>query len=158
MKSKPFMFMKNLFLLLCFLCCVGAAAQNKKQAIIEKRARELHRVMGLNDKEQWKKFMTDNYSKAMLERRVLSNVETTEKEHADPTTTETTDKLEEKAKVFERLHRNFGDSKIKSLKTFDERIEMILESSSGLKGDFNITFESEAPYLINRIAVEINDR
>ncbi|HEX6889453.1 MAG TPA: hypothetical protein VF141_02125 [Chryseolinea sp.] len=151
--------MKNLFLLLCLLGVVGAAAQNKKQAIIEKRARELHRVMGLNDKEQWKTFMKENYSKAMLERQVISNVETTEQEHANPTTTaETTDKLEEKTKVFERLHRNFGSSKIKSLKTFDERIEMILESSSGLKGDFNITFESQAPYLINRIAIEINDR
>ena len=50
--------MKNLFLLICFFAFAGAIGQDKRQATMEKRANELHRVMGLNEKEQWKKFMT----------------------------------------------------------------------------------------------------
>ena len=150
--------MKNLFFLLCFFVVAGALAQTKKQTVIEKRARELHRVIGLNDQEQWEKFMKENYSKDMLERQVTSKIRTNEKEVTSSTSTDTTDKLEEKVKAFERLHRDFAISKIKSIKTVGERVEMILENSSGLNGNFNITYESQSPFLINRIAVEINDR
>lgn len=150
--------MKNLFFLLCLFASVSAIAQNKKQVIIEKRARELHRMIGLNDKEQWKKFMNENYAKAMLERPVTTKVETSEKESTSSSSTETADKLEEKVKVFQKLHGDFGNSKIKSIKTLGERVEMILENSSGLNGNFNITYESQSPFLINRIAIEIHDR
>jgi hypothetical protein len=150
--------MKNPLLVICVFAVIGVFAQDKKQTTMEKRERELHRVIGVNDKELWKKFMRENYSKAMLEKPVKSNVETTEKESTNSTTTEPADNLEEKSKVFERLHGNFGNSKIVSLKTVNERIEMILENESGLKGDFTITFENQPPFLINRIAVEINER
>ena len=150
--------MKNLFFLLCFVGSVSTFAQNKKQVTIEKRARELHRMIGLNDKEQWKKFMKENYTKAMLERPVTTKVETSEKESTTSSSTETADNLEEKVKVFERLYGDFGNSKIKSIKTIGERVEMILENSSGLNGNFYITYESQSPFLINRIAVEIHDR
>lgn len=150
--------MKNLFFLLCFFAVASSTAQNKKQTVIEQRARELHRVIGLNDKEQWKKFMMGNYTKAMLERPVTTKVETTEKESTSSSSTETADKLDEKVKVFERLHGDFGNSKIKSIKTIGERVEMILENSSGLNGNFNITYEIQSPFLINRIAIEIHDR
>ncbi|HEY5916981.1 MAG TPA: hypothetical protein VIU13_06245 [Chryseolinea sp.] len=147
--------MKNLLLLICVFAFV---AQDKKKTIMENRARELHRVIGVKDKELWKKFMRDNYSKAMLEKPVKSNIETEEKESTTSATTESADQLEEKAKVFERLHGNFGSSKIVSIKNVKERIEMILENESGLRGDFTLTFEDQSPFLINRIAVEINER
>jgi len=147
--------MKNLLLLICVFAFV---AQDKKKTIMENRARELHRVIGVKDKELWKKFMRDNYSKAMLEKPVKSNIETDEKESTTSATTESADQLEEKAKVFERLHGNFGSSKIVSIKNVKERIEMILENESGLRGDFTLTFEDQSPFLINRIAVEINER
>jgi len=147
--------MKNLLLLICVFAFV---AQDKKKTIIENRARELHRVIGVKDKELWKKFMRDNYSKAMLEKPVKSNIETDEKESTTSATTESADQLEEKAKVFERLHGNFGSSKIVSIKNVKERIEMIVENESGRRGDFTLTFEDQSPFLINRIAVEINER
>ena len=147
--------MKNLLLLICVFAFV---AQDKKKTIMENRARELHRVIGVKDKELWKKFMRDNYSKAMLEKPVKSNIETDEKESTTSATTESADQLEEKAKVFERLHGNFGSSKVVSIKNVKERIEMILENESGLRGDFTLTFEDQSPFLINRIAVEINER
>ena len=150
--------MKNLFLIVCLFVVVAAFGQNKKQTIIEKRARELHSTIGLTNKDQWKKFMQENYSKAMLERPVTTKTRTNDSEVTTSTSAATADQLEEKVKMFERLHSDFGNSKILSLKSFDERVEMVLENTVGLKGNFNITYEKESPFLINRIAVEINQR
>ena len=151
--------MKNLFLICCCFAIVSAFAQDSKQATMEKRARDLHRIMGLNDKEQWKKFMKENYTKSLLERPVKSSVKTTEKETASSTNTASTaDNLEEKLKNFERLHNDFGKSKIVSLKPVNDKIEMILENTSGNKGNFSITFENSKPYLIDGIRVEIEQR
>jgi hypothetical protein len=149
--------MKNLFLFICYAASVVAYAQDAKQAAMEKRAREMHRVMGLNDKEQWKKFMTDNYTKAYLERPVKTSVTTTEGESASSTTkTSIANNLEEKLKIFARLHEEFGKSKIALLKAVDGKIEMILENSSGHKGNFTFTFENKNPYLVDGVRVEVN--
>ena len=128
--------MKNLFLICCCFAIVSVCAQDAKQTTMEKRARELHRVMGVNDKEQWKKFMKENYTKSMLERPVKSSIETPKRVDNSASSTSTADKLEEKLKVFERLHDNFANSKIVSLKTVDEKIEMIIENTSDAKGKF----------------------
>ncbi len=102
--------------------------------------------------------MMENYSKSMLERPVKSTIKTEEEESTTSTSATTADKLEEKVKVFERLHQDFGSSKIVSIKTVNEKIEMILENTSGLKGNFSITFENQSPFLIDGIAIEINER
>jgi hypothetical protein len=156
MKHKPFHAMKNPFLLICFFAFAAAVGQDNRQATIEKRATELHRVMGLNEKEQWKKFVKENYSKSLLERPVKSTIKTSEEGSTTSTSAATADMLEEKLKMFERLHRDFGSSKVVSLKTVNDKIEMILENTSGLKGNFNIDFEKHAPFLIDGIKVEIN--
>ena len=151
--------MKNLFLICSCFAIVSAFAQETKQATMEKRARELHRVMGLNDKEQWKKFMNENYTKSFLERPVKTSVKTTEKEtSSSASVTSTADKLEDKLKVFERLHDNFANSKIISLKPVDEKIEMIIENESHMKGTFSIAFENKKPYLIDGIRAEMDQR
>lgn len=147
--------MKNLFLLICFFAFSDAVGQDKRQATMEKRVNELHRVMGLSDKEQWKTFMLENYSKSLMERPVRSN-KITEEGSTTSTSATTADKLEEKLKMFERLHRDFGSSKVVSMKTVDEKIEMILENTSGLKGNFSIAFEKLTPFLIDGINIEIN--
>ncbi len=123
---------------------------------MEKRANELHRVMGLNEKEQWKKFMLDNYSKSLLERPVKSSTKTSEEGSTPSTSSSTADKLEEKLKMFERLHSDFGNSKVVWMKTVNEKIEMILENTSGLKGNFSIAFEKQSPFLIDGIIIQIN--
>ena len=136
---------------------VNALAQDSKETKMEARARELHRVMGLSDKEQWKKFMKENYTKSLLERPVKSAVETTDKESSSSTKTSTADNLEEKLKVFERLHNNFKNSKILSLKPVNGRIEMIIENPS-VKANFSITFENKQPYLIDGIRAEVDQQ
>ena len=149
--------MKNLFLLICFVASIAASAQDAKQATMEKRAREMHRVLGLNDKAQWKKFMTDNYTKAYLEKPVTTNVKTTDDESASSNTqTSTANTLEEKLKIFARLHEEFGKSKIVSFKPVNGKIEMVVENASAAKGNFTFTFENKNPYLIDGVRVELN--
>ena len=148
--------MKNPFVLICFFALVAAFGQDKRQATMEKRVTELHRVMGLNEKEQWKKFMLENYSKSLLERPVKSTTKTSEEGSTTSTSATTADMLEEKLKMFEKLHRDFGSSRVVSLKTVNDKIEMILENTSGLKGNFNIAFEKKTPFLIDGINIEIN--
>lgn len=151
--------MKNLILLICYVASVVAYAQDAKQTTMEKRAREMYRVMGLNDKEQWKKFMKDNYTKAYLERPVTTNVTTADKESASSTTKQSTaNNLEERLKMFERLHDDFGKGKIVSFKPVNGKIEMIVENATGGKGNFTFTFENKNPYLIDGIRVEVNQR
>ena len=103
--------------------------------------------------------MKENYTKSLLERPVKSSVKTTEKETESSTsTTSTIDKLEEKLKIFEKLHNDFGKSNIVSLRPVNEKIEMVLENTSGSKGNFSIAFENHKPYLIDGIRVEIDQR
>src|ERR1700741_2930726 len=118
--------MKNLFLLICFVASIGASGQDAKQATMEKRAREMYRVLGLNDKAQWKKFMTDNYTKAYLERPVTTNVTTDNESESSNTQKSTANTLEEKLKIFGRLHEEFGKSKILSFKPVNGKIEMVV--------------------------------
>lgn len=122
-------------------------------------ARELHRVMGLNDKEQWKKFMKENYTNSLQERPVKSTVETTDKEPSTSSnTTSSAHILEEKLKVFERLHENFKNSWILSLRPVGHNIEMTIESTSDAKAEFIIAFENKQPYLIDRIRAEMDQQ
>jgi len=58
--------------------------------------------------------------------------------------------------MFEMRHRDFGSSKVVSMKTVNEKIEMILENTSGLKGNFSIAFEKQTPFLIDGIHIQIN--
>jgi hypothetical protein len=148
----------SLLLLICL--CTGVTtirAQESMRASMEKRARELHRVLCLDDKEQWKKFMKENYSKDFLARPVKATIETQGKEggQAEKTTT-TADNLEQKAQMFERLHKDFGTSKIISLKPDGEKVDMILENTAGLKGNFEIKFEKDKPYLIDGVGIRVN--
>ena len=148
--------MKYFFLIICYAAFICAFAQDTKHATMEKRARELHRVIGLNDKEQWKKFMNENYTKSFLERPVRTTVKTDDKESTTSSSSKsTTEIFEEKLKIFERLHESFGNSKIVSLKPVNEKIEMTIENSSKASGNFSITFENKKPYLIDGVRAEI---
>ncbi len=64
------------------------------------------------------------------------------------------DKLEAKAKMFARLHEDFGGSPIMSIKSKDENLEMVLNNGEGLIGTFKFRFEKTKPYLIDGIGIE----
>ncbi len=64
---------------LIFSCLgVTAFAQESLEKVMEKRAKEMHRVIGLTDKEQWKKFIKENFTQALIDKPMQAKVQTSE--------------------------------------------------------------------------------
>jgi hypothetical protein len=151
--------MKNV-LAIAMLIGIVSSLFAQQNVIMEKRAKEMHRMMTISDREAWKKYVQENYTKAMISRVMKSRVE-----HAEPSSTQATvtegkseGNVEAKAAMFERLHNDFGNSKIISLKPTKENLEMIVENANGLKGVFMLKFETKDPYLIDALGIEVHDR
>ena len=149
--------MKNLFyLLILFSISTNTFAQESMATIMEKRAREMQRVINLPDKQEWIKFIKENYTQALIDKQQTMKV--VGNENGSTTTSKEemkeTDKLEAKAKMFARLHEDFSGSKIVSIKSKDENLEMVLNNGDGLTGTFKLKFDKNKPYLIDGIGIE----
>jgi hypothetical protein len=149
--------MKKVIALILF-CGIWALSygQDSKEKVMEKRAREMHRVIGLSNKEEWKKFIKENYTQALIDKPMKVTVE---EDRAGTTSqsseNQATDNLDAKAKIFQQLHDDFGASKITSLKQIDDKIEMKV-AGDDLIGTFTIRFEKNKPYLIDGFGIEVN--
>jgi hypothetical protein len=146
--------MKLLLTLISFVFILQVSAQDISE--MEKRAREMHRVIGLDDKQQWIKFIKENYTQALINKQQTMKVQSNENGNVSTSKEEMKeeDKLEAKAKMFARLHEDFGGSKIISIKSKDENLEMVLNNGEGLIGTFKLRFEKTKPYLIDGIGIE----
>jgi len=150
--------------LILFVAIVGLGmpvkAQESAEKVMEKRAREMHRVIGLDDKEQWKKFMKENYTQALIDKPMRAVAETSDNGSTSASSNsqpKTTDNLEAKASMFQRLHEDFGKSKIISIKPNADKLEMIVRSDDGLNATFILKFDKNKPYLIDGLGIEIQD-
>jgi adenylosuccinate synthase len=152
--------MKRLFTLfiICF-AVLPSLAQETAQKVMEKRAREMHRVVGLSDKEQWKKFMKENYTQALIDKPMRAVTETSDNGSTSSTTSEpkAADNLEAKAAMFQRLHNDFGKSKIVSITPGEEKLEMVVKSENGLNATFIFKFDKNKQYLIDGLGIEVQD-
>jgi hypothetical protein len=140
--------MKKIVALSMFsLVWFGTKAQETMQQVMEKRAKEMHRVICLSDKEQWKKFIKENYSQALIERPLRAKVSKNSDAGPAAEKNEIGNSLEGKVSMFQRLHDDFGGTKITSIKTKEDKLEMVL-GGADLNGTFNLKFNSAKPYLI----------
>ncbi len=125
----------------------------------EKRAREMHRVILLNDKEAWKKFVKENYSEALINKPMRAQVEGNGPSASTAAQAAPADPVEEKTRIFKMLHSDFGDSEITSIQQSGDNLEMKVKDTGGLAGTFKLTFTKTAPYLIDGLAIDAgNDR
>jgi|SRR5688572_3584650 len=153
--------MKRLVLIVAIVgWCIPSLAQESAEKTMEKRAREMHRVIGLDDQEQWKKFMKENYTQALIDKPMRAVAETSD--NGSTTTSSTNeakaaDNLEAKAAMFQRLHEDFGKSKIISIKPGEEKLEMIVKNDGGLSATFILKFDKSKPYLIDGLGIEVQD-
>ncbi len=146
--------MNNILLLILIFAASGVAhTQDSKDVIMEKRAREMHRVLCANDPAQWKKFIQENYSQALIDKPMRATVQSDDSGTTTNSETKSDNNLEEKTKIFQRLHDDFGHSKIISVKTTGDNLEMVL-LDTGLKGTFKLKFDSEKPHLISGLGIE----
>ncbi len=147
--------MKNIITLLAFSLVVFAAqAQETMQQVMEKQAREMHRVICLSDKEQWKKFIKENYSQALIDKPMKSKISQSGNAGSTSEKNETASNLDGKVNMFQRLHNDFGDSKIVSIKPNGDKLEMEL-SGPELSGTFSFTFSTTKPYLIEGLGIRV---
>ncbi len=146
--------MKKVFLFgTIILISINGLTQTLEQTM-EKRAREFHRVIGLTDREQWKKFIQDNYTKALIEKPMKAKTVKEGEEGNSSESKEIKGTIEDKVKMFERLHNDFGASKIVSVKPSSEGLEMEL-SNGDLSGTFKFKFDKNKPYLIDGLGVQV---
>lgn len=147
---------KMIVLIFLWIPFTFSSAQESKEKVMEKRAREMYRVIGLDDKEQWKKFISENYTQALIDKPMTVKVEQSESDRSSASTKDTMAGVEEKSMMFQQLHSDFGASKLASLTTASQTVDMVLENKSGLRGIFKLTFEDKSPYLIRGIGIEAN--
>src|SRR6478736_5360001 len=134
------------------LICIGVKAQEAKQKVMEKRAREMHRVITLSDKEVWRKFIKENYTQTLIAKQMRAQVSKSNDGATTSDKKEIGNSLEGKVEMFERLHNDFGNTKISSIKTNGDDLEMQLDGD-GLSGSFNLKFTATKPYLIDGVGV-----
>lgn len=134
-----------------------ALAQESREQVMEKRTREMHRVLGLTDRAAWKKFIKENYTQALIDKPMRAKVQTSDNGSDKSSETSSANNLEAKVGMFERLHNDFGDSKITSLKVIGDDVEMIVLGDMGLKGTFRLKFDVAKPYLIRGLGISADN-
>jgi hypothetical protein len=134
---------------------MNCLVQETLSQAMEKRARELHRVITLSDKEVWKKFIQENYAQSLIDKPMKENIQIDEAGNHIAARQTTASNLEAKAEMFRRLHADFGQSKIKSLKPDNENMEMVLEADSGTIGNFKLRFSKVSPFLIENLGIQV---
>jgi hypothetical protein len=144
---------KSFLLLVCALVYLNVLGQTLEQAK-EARAREFHLVIGLTDKAEWKKFILDNYTKALIEKPMQARTVRQGQEGNSSDSKEIKGTIEDKVNMFQRLHDDFGGSKIVSIKPNGENLEMEV-SNADLSGVFKFKFDKNKPYLIDGIGVQV---
>lgn len=145
--------MKKIIALALFVLMVfGVRAQETKQQAMEKRAKEMHRVICLSDKDAWRKFIKENYTQALIDKPMRAQVSKSNDAETTSDKKEIGNNLEGKVGMFERLHNDFGGTKISSIKTNGDDLDMQL-SGDGLSGSFSLKFTATQPYLIDGVGV-----
>ncbi len=132
-------------LLTSFALLILAPTGAQQVSVMENRARELHRVIGLDDKQQWIKFIKENFTQSLIDKQQTRKVQTNEDGKVSTSKAEMkeADKLEAKAKMFSMLHQDFGGSKLISIKSANETLEMVLNNGDVLIGTFKLRFENQ---------------
>jgi hypothetical protein len=154
--------MKNFILFIAIsMASLTSFAQESMETTMEKRAKEMVHVIGLTDKEQYKKFIKVNYTEAFIKKPMKAKVETSESNgtSASGTKNETSEaaNIEGKAGMFGRLHDDFGDSKVISTKITADKLVMVVEGDSGIRGTFTLKFSTAQPYLIDGLGIEVGN-
>ena len=126
------------------------------EKVMEKRARELHRVMSQTDKAQWKKFVSENYTQALINKPMRSERSTNDSDNSTKSSSDLAGNLEAKAEMFGMLNQDFGTSKIISIKPKDATVEMVVRTEEGATGKFTIKFEKTEPFLIDGLGVDVS--
>lgn len=134
----------------------GLCKAQEKAKVMENRAREMVRVIGLDDREAWKGFIRENFTKSLINKGMQAKKTTSDDESVKTSSKSDEGNVEGKAGMFERLHGDFGVSKITSL-TIDGEVAKIRVHGAQFDGTFTLKFTSESPWLIDGLGIEVGN-
>ena len=128
--------MKTKMLVFLMLIAVNSFAQDREK-IVEKRTRDLYEALKSSDKAVWKKYVEENYSPALIEKRGMEKI----------------------LGMWQNLHNDFGTSKLVSVEMKDNLSEMMLKQTDGpLMARFTLTPEAKAPYRWELLSIQAGDK
>jgi hypothetical protein len=136
------------------LFVVFAAQAQDKKTIIENRCKELVRVLNLGEKDQWRKFIKENYTEAWINKKMRLQVQGGPDGGAQTNTTDDAVNLEAKVGLFQRLHDDIGKGTISNLKVDGDNADVQVKGESGLDLALALKFTSDAPHLIDGLSVQ----
>lgn len=149
--------MKKITILFLFtLLSAPLLAQESMEKVMENRAREMYRVISLNEPEAWKKFIKENYTKALIDKPMQAKRQTSDGSRSSGSSATQEGNIEGKAAMYQMLHNDFAGGKISSLKSTGETLTMVV-SGGDMTGTFTLRFSKERPWLIDGIGIEVGN-
>lgn len=148
--------MKKVYLIALLFLAAGVKAQDMGKAM-ESRAREMVRVIGLDDQEAWKKFIRENYTKELIAKPMQSKRQTSGDTGSSSRSSSEEGNVDGKAKMYQMLHNDFGGGKIDRMNMTAETLKMTVTGSSGMTGTFTLKFSKESPWLIDGLGIEVGN-
>lgn len=128
--------MKKLNLTLLCLCILSLSNAQKKEEVIEKRLRELHVVLSIDDPAKWESYIKENYTPSYIERRGLDNIKG----------------------VYKKVADNWSQSKVISFGEVGEQYELIIRrNDDAQKLQYLMTPEKDKPWRIDALAFEVGN-
>jgi hypothetical protein len=148
--------MKNILTVFILLVSLSGFSQSDKSKVLDQRARNFHKAITTNDKAEWKKYMLENFTQALIERPMRAKVVTSEADNASATSSTTSEtQTEEKLTMFARLHEDFGKGKINGVTTEDNSVRMTITTDGGMTGVFRFDAEPKSPWLIDKLSIQV---
>jgi hypothetical protein len=136
------------------LFVVFAAQAQDKKAIIENRCKELVRVLNQSEKDQWRKFIKENYTEAWINKKMRLQVQGGPDGSAPANTSNEATELESKVGLFQRFHDDLGKGTITNIKIDGDNADVQVKGESGLDLAIALKFIADAPHLIDGLGVQ----
>jgi hypothetical protein len=130
-----------------------AQAQDKK-TIIENRCKEMVRVLNLSEKDQWRKFIKENYTEALINKKMRAQVQGGPDGATPANTSNETTELEAKVGLFQRFHDDMGKGTITNIKIDGDNADVQVKGETGLDLTLALKFIPDAPHLIDGLSVQ----
>ncbi|MBL7834143.1 MAG: hypothetical protein JNK18_09315 [Cyclobacteriaceae bacterium] len=147
--------MKKVVIIVAFSIFVifTVQAQDKK-TVIENRCKEIIRVICLNEKDQWRKFIKENCTETWINKKMRAQIQGGPDGSAQTATNDELANLEAKVQLFQRLHDDMGKGTISNLKVDGDNAEVQVKGETGLDLTLGLKFIPNAPYLIDGLSVQ----
>jgi len=135
----------------------GISQAQEKSKVMESRARDMVRIIGLDDREAWKNFIRDNFTKEMINKGMRAKTTAADDETTATKSTSTeSGNIEGKADMFERLHGDFGAGKVTAFNIEGDVAKMKVLGKQ-FEGTFILKFKKDSPWLIDGIGIEVDN-